>query len=174
MKASDPDNIRDMLIRGCVIYMAQSTYANICGDKLKGLKGSIIISTFLPHDRLYITEPPEVIKHHEPLYDPYYSVQVPLQEEPQMGQSTPQHNFPIMQQLSICIAKDAADAVQQGHIYHEGYIPVKLDHVVLVKDGTVEHNPTVDFVMEDGSGAKYVFMITGALIEMLTTAIKSR
>jgi hypothetical protein len=157
--------------------MARSTYDNICGDNFKGLLGKIIISPFLQHDRLYVREPEPLIDHAMPLFDPPtfnpYKMYVPLQEEPQMHNSTP-NNFPLMQQLSICIAKDAADAVAQGHVYHEGYIPVKLDHVVLVKDGTVEHNPTVDFVMEDASGAKYVFMITGALIEMLTTAIKSR
>lgn len=41
----------------------------------------------------------------------------------------------------------------------------------IVGRGTVNGNPTVDFIFEDEAGQKYVAMLTGGLVENLAGAI---
>ena len=52
------------------------------------------------------------------------------------------------------------------------YKAVNLTKAQIVGQGTVDGNPTVDFIFEDEDGQKYVALITGGLVEMLTGAIK--
>ena len=75
---------------------------------------------------------------------------------------------PLTSHISIAICKDASDATRQGYFYRPPiYKPIQVEKIVIVKSGTEAGNPTVDFVLEDESGQKYVFMITGRLLKSL-------
>lgn len=54
----------------------------------------------------------------------------------------------------------------------EGWIGIDITDVLVVKNGTVEGNPTVDLKFTDRDGKKYVAMITGGILEMLAGVIK--
>lgn len=74
----------------------------------------------------------------------------------------------IHNSIEIKVCEDAKDAIKQGFFYREPvFKPIKIDKVVVVKNGTEQGNPTVDFVLEDEKGQKYVFMITGNLIKTI-------
>lgn len=74
----------------------------------------------------------------------------------------------IQQHLDVIICKDAAEATEKGHVYTDrGVVPVTIQHVVVIRDGTELHNPTVDFLMVDQEGNEFVFMITGALLKSI-------
>lgn len=69
--------------------------------------------------------------------------------------------------LDVEVCLNADEAIEKGYTYNNDYTPVEVKKVVVVRDGTVRGNPTVDFVMEDASGKKYVFMVTGNLLKAL-------
>ena len=73
----------------------------------------------------------------------------------------------VMQHVDITVCEDAADATAKGYIYHDGVIPLQIKKCVVVKNGTVGGNPTVDFIMEDEEGKRYVFLITHALLQSI-------
>lgn len=77
--------------------------------------------------------------------------------------------FGVMSHLSVHICEDADDAVKKGHIYHrsEGFKVVEIDKVVVVRQGTVEGNSTVDLVLRDEHGNKFVVMVTGNLLKTI-------
>jgi hypothetical protein len=73
--------------------------------------------------------------------------------------------FGIMQHLDIVLCKDADDAQAQGFVYREPeYKPISIEKVVVVQDGTLGGMPTVDLVLVDASGQKFVTMMTGRLL----------
>jgi hypothetical protein len=79
-------------------------------------------------------------------------------------------NFGIMNHLSVALCPTAEDASQRGYHREAKYKdakPITISEVVIVKDGTLEHNSTVDFVLEDEAGNKFVVMVTGRLIKSL-------
>lgn len=80
-------------------------------------------------------------------------------------------NMGPQQHLSIVICQDAADACAQGFDYAKAprgeYKPIELSKAVVVRDGTESNKPTVDFVLTDETGQKYVVMLTGALIKSI-------
>lgn len=75
--------------------------------------------------------------------------------------------FGVMQHLKVVLCKDAEEAQQKGHIYHEGFTAVEIDTVVVVQQGTESGNPTVDLVLKDAAGNKYVVMVTGNLLKSI-------
>ena len=76
--------------------------------------------------------------------------------------------FGIMNHLDIHICKDAEEATQKGHIYSGGKVKaVEIDKVVVVRNGTQEGNSTVDLVLKDQQGNKYVVMMTGRLLKSI-------
>lgn len=72
-----------------------------------------------------------------------------------------------MQHLEVNICADAEDAVKRGFVYREGFKAVSVEKAVVVRNGTVEGNATVDFILQDEEGKKYVFMITGNLLKSI-------
>lgn len=65
-----------------------------------------------------------------------------------------------------------ADSPSEAPNYEKpDYKAANLKTAVIVGNGTVNGNPTVDFVFEDENGQKYIAMLTGGLIENLTGAI---
>lgn len=75
--------------------------------------------------------------------------------------------FGIMNNLKVVICEDASDAVAKGHVYDTGYSPIEVHQVVVVKNGTTAGNPSVEFVMVDQSGNKFVVMLTGRLLKSI-------
>jgi len=75
--------------------------------------------------------------------------------------------FGIMKHLKVTLCKDAYEAIGKGFSYTSGHKPVEITDVVVVQDGTQAHNATVDFVMQDEQGNKYVVMMTGNLLKSI-------
>ncbi len=75
--------------------------------------------------------------------------------------------FGLMQHLEVVICKDAEEATQQGHIYHNGFTAVEIDKVVVVRQGTESGNSSVDLVLKDQKGNKFVVMLTGNLLKSI-------
>ena len=76
--------------------------------------------------------------------------------------------FGVHNNLRIVMCEDAEDAVKQGYNYTlPEYKAIRVNKVVVVRDGTVNKKPTVDFILEDEQGQKYVMMITGALLKSI-------
>jgi hypothetical protein len=77
---------------------------------------------------------------------------------------------PIKQSINITICDDAEDAIAQGFNWREAQPPVKpieLQQVVVVRKGTQAGNATVDFVLRDETGQRFVFMMTGNLLKTI-------
>lgn len=78
---------------------------------------------------------------------------------------------PIHTHLQIHVCADAQEACQRGFDWTEAQPPVKpieVKQAVVVCHGTVNGNPTVDFLLEDESGQRYVFMVTAALLKAIS------
>lgn len=77
----------------------------------------------------------------------------------------------VHQHLSVTICRDADDAISRGYNYAAApageYKPIEVKEVVVVQKGTVNGNPSVDFVLQDEAGQKYVFMVTGNLLKSI-------
>jgi hypothetical protein len=77
---------------------------------------------------------------------------------------------PIHNSLSITICKDAADAIEQGFNYAaqgDAFKPIEIKRVVVVQKGTESGLPTVDLILEDATGQKFVCMLTGRLLKSI-------
>lgn len=76
--------------------------------------------------------------------------------------------FGVMNHLSVALCVDAEDAVKQGYNYGQPeYQAIEIEKVVVVRSGTEEGNPTVDLILKDAKGQKYVVMITGNLLKSI-------
>lgn len=79
--------------------------------------------------------------------------------------------FAISQSASFVVCKDGEDAANKGFVYNKEYKRLKIDKFVVVQRGTQKGNATVDIVLVDEEGNKYVTMTTANLLRtMLTTA----
>lgn len=77
---------------------------------------------------------------------------------------------PLCNHLAMTICADADDAIKQGFNWSAAVPPVKpieVKKVVVVRNGTQAGNATVDFVLEDETGQRFVFMITGNLLKSI-------
>lgn len=67
--------------------------------------------------------------------------------------------------LIVAVCKDSSDAIHKGYFYRKPvYQPLRLDTAVVVKNGTQAGNSTVDLVMVDEHGQKYVVLISSKLL----------
>lgn len=83
-------------------------------------------------------------------------------------------NTGVSQGFKVLLCKDAQDAIAQGHNYRAWPVPpkpVSINEVVLVKKGTEAGNGTVEFVMVDADGNKYVTMTTARLLKTALQAV---
>lgn len=71
--------------------------------------------------------------------------------------------------LNVSVCKDADEANEKGFNYaaQGGYKPIEITQVVVVREGTVSGASTVDLVLVDQSGQKFVVMVTGALLKSI-------
>lgn len=75
--------------------------------------------------------------------------------------------FGVMQHLKVAICKDADDAIQKGYLYREPIKGIEITEVVVVQQGTEGQNSTVDLLLQDEHGNKFVVMLTGALLKSI-------
>lgn len=76
--------------------------------------------------------------------------------------------FGVMTYLDVTVCDSIDDAIEKGYIYKpEEYSPIEITKVVVVNKATQGGNTTVDFIMEDKDGKKYVMMLTGNLIKSI-------
>lgn len=71
--------------------------------------------------------------------------------------------------LSITVCRDAEEATQKGFHYSTSndYKLIEITQVVVVQDGTLSGGATVDLILTDESGQKFVVMLTGALLKSI-------
>ena len=75
---------------------------------------------------------------------------------------------PIHNHLEVTVCADPTDAVAKGFDYAKDNIkPIEVKKVVVVRNGTENGNPTVDFLLEDETGQRFVFMVTGNLLKSI-------
>jgi hypothetical protein len=77
---------------------------------------------------------------------------------------------PITTHMKVTVFKDGQDAAANGYNYNvftPKVRPVELKEVVVVSEGTNSGKPTVDFLVEDEAGNRYVFMVTAALLKTI-------
>jgi len=75
--------------------------------------------------------------------------------------------FGVMNHLDVTVCKNAEEAAAKGFFYRDGIKPIEIEKVVVVQDGTKNNNSTVDLVMKDEHGNRFVVMVTGALIKSI-------
>lgn len=79
----------------------------------------------------------------------------------------------IQKHLKVTVCEDATDALRHGFLYRPPvHLPIGIDQVVISKNGTQTGRATVDLVMQDALGQKYVCMLTVALLESALSGSK--
>jgi hypothetical protein len=80
---------------------------------------------------------------------------------------------PLHTHLTVTICEDAADAIARGFDYNAAQPggwpikPIEVKNVVVVRNGTQSGKSSVDFLLEDETGQRFVFMVTGALLKSI-------
>ena len=78
--------------------------------------------------------------------------------------------FGVMQHLNIdiVICKNPTDAVLKGYEYSsDEYKPIEITEIVVIREGTEKGNPTVDLILQDQEGNKFVVTVTGKLLKAI-------
>ena len=78
--------------------------------------------------------------------------------------------------MSNYITIEVVESPQDAPNYARDRVDIRsatITRAVVVKNGTVNGNPTVDIQFTDASGAEFVAMITGNLIEQLASVVSS-
>lgn len=76
---------------------------------------------------------------------------------------------PIHHHLSITVCNGADDAIAQGFNWAEqpDVQPIEVEKVVVVRGGMESGRASVDFVLRDAEGRRFVFMVTRALLQSI-------
>lgn len=76
---------------------------------------------------------------------------------------------PIHTHLSVTVCDGADDAVSKGFDWanQPDVKPIEVEQVVVVRGGMESGRASVDFVLKDESGKRYVFMVTRALLQSI-------
>lgn len=77
---------------------------------------------------------------------------------------------PLHLALNIEICADAYDAIARGYHWRTAVPvvkPIEVKKLIVVRNGTQEGNATVDFLLEDETGQRFVFMVTGNLLKSI-------
>jgi hypothetical protein len=77
------------------------------------------------------------------------------------------NKFGVMNSLNVVLCKDAEDATAQGYVYRDPIKALEIEKVVVVANGTEAGNSTVDLLLIDEQGNKFVVMITGNLLKSI-------
>lgn len=73
----------------------------------------------------------------------------------------------VTKSLQVTICQDAQEAIDKGYQYGADYAPLQITSAVIVRNGTESGKPTVDLILKDADGNKYVAMLTGALLKSI-------
>ena len=77
--------------------------------------------------------------------------------------------FGIVNALEVHIHEDAKEAMRAGCFYRPPvFKPITIERAVIVNKGTDSGAPTVDLILRDETGQKFVVMLTGNLLKSLT------
>lgn len=79
-----------------------------------------------------------------------------------------------MSQISYHIDLQFCASPQEAPTYDASSPMLKITKVIIVEKGTNEGNATVDIQLKDSDGNEYVIFTTGALLEMMGQAAKSK
>jgi hypothetical protein len=74
--------------------------------------------------------------------------------------------------ITNCMTVETFDSIGDAPSYEEDWAMLKVEKALIVAQGTVAGNPTVDIQMVDSEGKKFVVMATSGVLEMLVAAIK--
>lgn len=74
-------------------------------------------------------------------------------------------------QLGTIEIKKYADPSEAPNAQIGGYKGIALKNVAVVDNGTAKGNATVDLVLEDEHGQKYVVMIMGSFVHALKSVV---
>lgn len=79
--------------------------------------------------------------------------------------------FGVMQHLKVVVCENSSEAVEKGYVYShsKGFKAIEIETVVVVRKGTEGGNSTVDLILVDEAGNKFVCMVTGALLKSIPT-----
>lgn len=80
------------------------------------------------------------------------------------------HAKMISNQVEINIVDDPKYAPNYGNDFKI----IKMQKCIVVGNGTVEGNPTVDIQLTDANGKKYLIMATGWLMESITAVVTAK
>ena len=69
--------------------------------------------------------------------------------------------------MKLKVFKGAQEAIAAGYVYREQHTGLHIEEAVVVCNGTEEGNATVDLVMVDDAGNKFVTMTTVNLLKMV-------
>lgn len=74
----------------------------------------------------------------------------------------------VQSHLKVTVCEDATDALRHGFLYRPPvHLPIQIDQVVVVKKGMQSGRATVDLVMVDEKGQKYVCMVPASLLQSI-------
>lgn len=75
----------------------------------------------------------------------------------------------IHSNLNVVVCTGADDAITKGFNWAEvpGVKPIRIEKVVVVRNGTQAGHATVDFLLQDESGQQFVFMVTSKLLKSI-------
>lgn len=77
---------------------------------------------------------------------------------------------PLHSHLQVSICDDAQDAIAKGFDWkaaQPAVKPIEITQVVVVRNGTQTGKPTVDLVLTDDTGQRFVCMLTGVLLKSI-------
>lgn len=67
--------------------------------------------------------------------------------------------------LNVKVVQGAQEAIEKGYVYREPeYQPIRVDEVVVVKEGMESGKSSIDFVLTNAKGEKFVFILTENLL----------
>lgn len=73
---------------------------------------------------------------------------------------------PVNQSLDVKLFEDAAEAIREGYVYREPeYTGLRIQTAVVVNKGTNAGRATVDLILVDADGKKYVTLIPASLLK---------
>lgn len=71
--------------------------------------------------------------------------------------------------LNVVVCTDADDAIAKGFNWAEvpDIKPIRVEKVIVVRNGTQSGHATVDFLLQDESGQQFVFIVTSRLLKSI-------
>lgn len=75
--------------------------------------------------------------------------------------------FGVVQSVGLAICETPKEAEERGYVYLDGFTLVEIQKAVIVREGTENGKSTVDFILVDQAGNKYVARITADILKTI-------